>query len=289
MNEEDFPALYCAADSASNKVQAQLLLSYKVNAGLLIAGAATALVSTMTTWLAVIAAILFIASLLVYIHSQHRNFQGCWYQARALAESVKTATWRLMMSAEPFSTNNNESNLTAFRNLLKELLQENRGIGEHLSGDWSKQDQVTHYMQKILASTFEEKKQCYLKHRIESQRAWYARRAKENKADSSKFFILLCVAYAVAIVLLLIRIAAPEVPFLPVDVLAVIAASIIGWKQLRRFDELASAYGLTAHEVGIIQSRYDIVTDKASLCAFVSDAENAFSREHTQWAARRDH
>lgn len=289
MKEEDFPALYCAADDASDKIQAQLLLSYKVNAGLLIAGAATALVSTTNTWLAVIAAILFISSLLVYIHSQHRDFQGCWYQARALAESVKTATWRLMMSAEPFSKKDDASNLTAFRDLLTELLQENRGIGKHLSGEWSKQDQVTDSIHKVLAFSFEEKKRCYLKHRIEDQRAWYAKRARENKDDSRKFFVLLCSAYAGAIVLLLIRIAVPSVPFLPIDLLAVIAASIIGWKQLRRFDELASAYGLTAHEVGIIQSRYSSVTDKASLGAFVSDAENAFSREHTQWAARRDH
>lgn len=289
MKEEDFPALYGASDAASKTAQAHLLLSYKANAVLLITGAATALVSTMTTWLAVISAIFFVASLLVYIHAQYRDFQSCWYQTRALAESVKTATWRLMMAADPFSSKDNESNLTAFRNLLMEFLQDNRGIGEHISGDWSKQDQVTTRMREVLTSSYNSKKQCYLKHRIEDQRAWYARRAIENRNDSRNYFFLLCGVYAFAIVLLLVRIGAPGIPFLPIDVLAVMAASVIGWKQLRRFDELASAYGLTAHEVGIIQSRYDMVTDQESLCAFVSDAENAFSREHTQWAARRDH
>lgn len=289
MREGDFPALYGAADEASNEAQAHLLLSYKVNAGLLIAGAATALASTMTTWLAIVAALLFFASLLVYIFAQYSDFQGRWYQARALAESVKTATWRLMMSAEPFASDDQKSNLDAFRSLLTELLQDNRDIGQHLAGDWSNQDQVTARMREVLALPFGEKKQCYLKHRIEEQRVWYARRANENREGSKKYFGLLCGAYAIAIVLLLIRIAAPGLPYLPIDVLAVIASSIIGWKQLRRFDELASAYGLTAHEVGIIHSRYDVVADTKGLCDFVSDSENAFSREHTQWAARRDH
>jgi len=289
MNEEDFPALFAAADTASNEAQSHLLLSYKINTGLLIAGAATALASTMTTWLATVSALLFIASLLVYIHGQYRDFQGRWYQARALAESVKTATWRLMMAAEPFASTEQTANLDAFRSLLGELLQENRGIGEHLSGDWSKQDQVTPRMREVLSLSFEKKKQRYLTDRIEEQRSWYARRATENRDDSVRFFALLCAAYGFAIVLLLIRIGAPSVPFLPIEVLAVLASSIIGWKQLRRFDELASAYGLTAHEVGIIQSRYDGVEDSDGLGAFVSDSENAFSREHTQWAARRDH
>lgn len=289
MREGEFPALYGAADQASNEAQAHLLLSYKVNSCLLVAGAITALASTMTTWLAIAAALLFGASLLVYVYAQYSDFQGRWYQARALAESVKTATWRLMMSAEPFASGVQKSNLDGFRSLLTELLEDNRGIGMHLAGDWSNQDQVTARMREVLALPFGEKRQCYLKHRIEEQRAWYARRANENRDDSRKYFCLICGAYAVAIVLLLVRIAAPGVPYLPIDVLAVIASSIIGWKQLRRFDELASAYGLTAHEVGIIHSRYDEVVDAKGLCAFVSDSENAFSREHTQWAARRDH
>jgi hypothetical protein len=89
--------------------------------------------------------------------------------------------------------------------------------------------------------------------------------------------------------LLLFKIASPDLQYLPIEVLAVVATSLIAWKQLKRFDELASAYSLTAHELGIIKSRFSAVENRDALAAFVSDAENAFSREHTQWAARRDH
>lgn len=289
MEDADYPALYCAADAASRQAQKSLLLSYRLNAGLLVVGAATALASTMTTGLAIVATLLFIASWLVHFNSQYRDFRGRWYQARALAESVKTATWRLMMSSEPFAATDPSLSFGAFRSLLAELLEDNRGIGEHLSGDWSRHDQVTPRMSEVRGLPFSDRKQYYLTHRIEEQRSWYAERAKENRADSQTSFVWLCLAYAGAITLLLIRVGAPSLEFLPIDVLAVAASSIIGWMQIKRYDELASAYGLTAHEVGIIASRYHTVGDDVDLAMFVSDSENAFSREHTQWAARRDH
>lgn len=289
MREEDYPALYRAADNASNESQASLLYFHKINITLLICAAITALMSAMTTLVAILSAAFFLGSLLVYVYGQHQNFLGRWYQARALAESVKTATWRLMMSAEPFGNVSKEVNLQNFRNLLNELLQSNKGIGAYLCGDWAQMDQVTPKMTYILDASFDEKRQLYLHERIDNQRKWYAKKSGDNREASKRFFWLLCGVYSIAIVLLLVRIAAPETPFLPIDVFAVIASSIIGWAQIKRFDELASAYGLTAHEVGIVKSRYENVNDSEHLSCFVSDAENAFSREHTQWAARRDH
>ncbi|GMV05577.1 MAG: hypothetical protein AMXMBFR53_18540 [Gemmatimonadota bacterium] len=289
MDQDDYPGLYAAADEASNEAQRHLLTSHKANGILLVAGAAAALVSTMTAWVALVSAVLFLGSLAVYLWAQHLRFQDHWYQARALAESIKTATWRLVIGAEPFAGPDQDVNLRAFRALLEELLQENRGIGLQLAGDWADREQVTSRMRAILNSSFEERRQLYLTDRIRNQRGWYTRRAKENRAASRKFLTWIVALYGLAIVLLLVRIAAPAAHPLPIEVLAVIAGSLIGWKQLRRFDELASAYGLTAHEVGIIESRFDAVDSDSSLSSFVSDAENAFSREHTQWAARRDH
>jgi len=134
-----------------------------------------------------------------------------------------------------------------------------------------------------------DRKAIYLSQRIEEQRTWYSRKAKSNRHQSRKWFIGLCVLYGIAILLLIIRIARPNIPYWPIEVIAVSASAVIGWMQLNRFNELASAYGLTAHEIGIIKTRLASVTNADSLSRFVSDAENAFSREHTQWAARRDH
>ncbi|MBD3707460.1 hypothetical protein IE983_23415 [Enterobacter hormaechei] len=49
---------------------------------------------------------------------------------------------------------------------------------------------------------------------------------------------------------------------------------------------MSASYILTAHEIGVIKNRRHMfqVSDFSS---FIRDAETAFSREHTQWIARR--
>lgn len=289
LRHADFPALCLAADSASIEAQNSLIFYHRCNNILLIAGAGAAAWSTSSRVAAIASAVLFLGSLFLYLYGRHNDLQAKWYQARALAESVKTATWRFVMCAEPFHDAREEGSLDTFRRLLDELLAENRGIGEYLSGDWADKDQITPQMLAVRGSDFDRKRQMYLACRIDDQRSWYARKATDNRLASRKWFRILCALYGVAIVCLLVRVSAPDTPYLPIDVLAVAAGCAIGWIQLKRFDELASAYALTAQEIGIVKSRFLSVSDSGALARFVGDAENAFSREHTQWAARRDH
>lgn len=282
----EYPALYRAADDASNRAQATLLRSYQANAALLVVAAIVALFSG-TRALAVLSALLFVASLAAHVFAETRGFQKRWYQARALAESVKTTTWRFMMNADPFT--GAATDYQVFRDRLRELLSQNEGIASELSGEWADKDQISAAMVAAHSAPFEARHAFYLEARIDEQRTWYAKKALANKKSSQKFFAGICLIYGVAIALVLVRIASPTAELLPIEAIAVVASSLIGWTQLRRFDDLASAYSLTAHEVGIIRSRFDEIADLAALGGFVSDSENAFSREHTQWTARRDH
>ncbi|AVA15771.1 hypothetical protein C3E99_03320 [Sphingopyxis sp. MG] len=74
----------------------------------------------------------------------------------------------------------------------------------------------------------------------------------------------------------------------PAEPLLVAASAAIGWIQIKKFNELASAYSLTAHEIGIIQTRISDVTTESEFSEFVNESERAFSREHTQWVARQN-
>ena len=64
--------------------------------------------------------------------------------------------------------------------------------------------------------------------------------------------------------------------------------SIIGWIQIKIFNEIASSYVLAAHEIGIIKTSINQVSTETNFSEFVNEAERAFSREHTQWTARRN-
>jgi hypothetical protein len=289
MNTFDFPALYAAADDASNKSQRELLILSAANSILLILGAFFSLYRNTSQCLTILGAVCFLASLFILIYLKYEALQDKWYQARALAESVKTASWRLVMNAEPFNKDTENENLETFQKLLSELLQQNQNIGNYLAGKFSEGEQISPTMLDHLRLSYDEKNSLYLNNRIEDQKKWYAKKSGDNRSSSKYWFIALCFVYACAIVVLFVQTANPKLQYLPVDILAVVAGSIIGWMQIKRYDELASSYGVTAHEIGIIKSRFSAVKTPEHLSNFVSDAENAFSREHTLWAARRDH
>lgn len=289
MKDEDFPAVFRAASDSSARAQLVLLRLYKANAFLLVAASLLALLSFQHRALAVIAMLLFLASLALYIFERTQDLQSVWYQSRALAESIRTATWKLIMSADPFHDGSREQKIEIFCKLLDEVLTQNKSIGGHLAGLGSGLEQVTQEMLVAMDLPFEVKREKYLVERIDHQRKWYTKKSCDNVSASKEVFWAVVIAYATAILLLAFRVADPSNWQLPIEFFAVLASSLIGWGKLKRHDELASSYALTAHEVGIIKVRFHDVKNEGDLSRFVCDAENAFSREHTQWAARRDH
>lgn len=94
---------------------------------------------------------------------------------------------------------------------------------------------------------------------------------------------------AIAVALVLARIAYPEWEIWPTGVFVVAAGSVTTWMQLKRFQEIGAAYALTAYEIGIIESKITEPETDELFSGFVRDAENAFSREHTQWIAKVEH
>ena len=72
------------------------------------------------------------------------------------------------------------------------------------------------------------------------------------------------------------------------DPLIVLVTSVLGWVQIKRHGELTASYNLAAHEIGIIKGYAESVKTEAEFSDFVNEAELAFSREHTQWIARKD-
>jgi hypothetical protein len=95
------------------------------------------------------------------------------------------------------------------------------------------------------------------------------------------------IAQLFALGFVLVKIAKPAWTDLPIDVCIVCAGAALTWMQLKRFQELSTAYSLTAHEISLLRGYSQDVSTDAKFSAFVNDAESAFSREHTQWQARR--
>ena len=125
-------------------------------------------------------------------------------------------------------------------------------------------------MQQLRGADLAARRAAYGADRLENQRAWYAAKASHNEGLTGA---ILKATGSVDINLL--------------GLLAAAAAGAAAWLQAKEHATLANAYGIAAQELGVIRMRLAKPSDEADWAAFVEDAEEAISREHTVWLARR--
>ncbi|KGM85843.1 hypothetical protein rosmuc_04179 [Roseovarius mucosus DSM 17069] len=284
----EYPALYETAGDLSAKSQSTYLSLIRIEYALLFLAAVLSMNWSKEPTFFIVYAVVLLASLGVLICRSWMKPEQDWYRGRALAESIKTSSWRFVMRSSPFE---DADSITIprgeFREHLLAILKANRFIGDKMPPDSAAKQQIPASMEEVRSLNLEQRKVFYLEHRIKDQRKWYAAKAGANKRASKRWMFLGIAAYAVAIGLALTRVEYPNWELWPIEPVIVMASSFIGWTQIKKFNELASSYTLTAHEIGIIQNRVEEINEEENFSEFVNDAEQAFSREHTQWVARQ--
>lgn len=286
MQEQDFPALYRSADELSLESQTHFFRALKLHLILLILAAALSIASIPHWSIAALQLFALLGALSCSIYLFSMRPDRLWYAGRAVAESIKTITWRYVCRSEPFQSDDPISRRD-FHQTLKQIVEQNKEVCQTLT-KYLDSPQITEEMTQMRSRPLNERRDAYATDRIGDQLSWYAKKAAFNRRTSKFFFWALIFTNSIAVVLAMMRIIFVEIPFWPTDVFVAIAASILSWMQAKRFSELAASYALAAHEIGIIREQsMSVVTDE-SFSKFVGDAENAFSREHTQWVARKD-
>jgi hypothetical protein len=287
MKYNDYPALFKSADAASNAFQKNFLRLIKFEYGLLILAAALAVPKVSNaTWYVATAFVLVLSVAVLLVRSIWKPEQH-WYRARALSESVKTLAWRYSMGAHPFDHKSTAKNRLELKESLSRLVTLNAETVERLTSDAAADEQVTAEMDRLCALPLVERLAYYQQHRVQEQRRWYKNKSAENKKIALRWVVASVIGYVLAIALSLTRIAAPDWEFWPIEPLIVIAGSILGWVQIKKFNELAASYGVTAQEIGMIKITLQNDISLKNFSDFVNEAESAFSREHTSWLARQ--
>lgn len=285
---DDLPELYDAANNASLKAQRNHLLLIKGYLILLMIGSLLTVYEANIDNAPIYTIVVFLGTLFLTILQAYKRYDKVWYNGRAVAESIKTRAWRYMMRSEPYEdVESIEEVKTLFRAELREILRENRDLGEHLSPQRESGDTVTEKMKNIRSLDLNDRLNVYRSERIDDQRKWYAKKAGFNRRAGNVWFWVLVGVHVVIIMFLIFKLKHPHI-VLPADTLIVIASGIVTWTQVKKYHDLSTAYTLTAREIGIIRGDSESVTTEKQHSNFIKDAENAFSREHTQWFARKD-
>ena len=289
----DLPVLFRSTGKASGRAQTSYTRLIAADLALMIISAMLGALSVGSgpakSTLAVASGAMMAVSLILTGVLGTRRPEKKWYGGRAIAESVKTLAWRYMVGAEPYGVSVPEATVDKkFLATLEDILKERKEFQWEIDDVVSKQPEITERMQEIRKLSLEERKAVYSKYRVNNQLEWYSRKAAKSRAREVVWFWSIIAAQALAFIAAMVRIGFPSSPLNLTGVFSALAAAFLSWLQTKRYQELAQSYAVAAYELGLIAEQARHVQTDEAFSAFVVGAENAMSREHTLWSAKRE-
>jgi hypothetical protein len=290
-NDTFFPSLYRAADVASAKAQRRYLRWIATNIVLMIVGAGIGSMPVAgdegRQAVRSVSATCLILSLGVSGLLAAGKWERTWFAARAVAESVKSLSWKFVAGSEPFPSAMKDTDAEfALLGAMRELLKARPHLGPSLRSEHG--GQITPVMSKLRAAPPAEIRDAYDAERVEEQRRWYAGKAATNAKSRTTWFALFVAFQSLAVVFSVRFALNPSATWPAPALFTTLASTAAAWGQVKRFQEHAQAYGYAADELSMISTRSRQVATRADLGRFVNDAETAISREHSSWVARRE-
>ncbi|MGW3553934.1 DUF4231 domain-containing protein [Streptomyces griseoincarnatus] len=291
MSRSDLPSLYRAASDASRRGQRTHLRMTKLRLSLVIFAALSGTLSTanpLPLGFRRICAALSIASfsgaLLVEVLLLRERPDRSWYGGRALAESIKTLSWKFAVCSTPFPS---EMAAGEAERLFREKVRELIALHSvRLNPDAD--SQVTEKMNSLRASGLSERMASYVQYRIHVQYEWYSDNASSAERSSVRWKTCLLLFEVLGLIgALLVLLDYSSLDF--GGVMAALTVAGVAWLEVRQFDSLAEAYALASTELSLIRDSISEVSTEESWSAYVYSAEQGISREHTMWVARRSH
>jgi len=212
-----------------------------------------------------------------------------WYEARAVAESVKSIAWRYAVGGEPFQEANSPDELRAIVADRFETMQAD--LSRYKAPDAVRQlHQVTPGMEGVRGLSLDARKRIYRETRVADQLGWYSRKSRFNRRRALQSHITLIVVEILAVGAALLPIILAALHFFPLN-LQSLAANIAGggaaWMQAKRYEDLDVSYRVTASELTQVSKDIEHQRDEASWAHFVENVEGSMSREHQLWRATR--
>src|SRR5688500_7219857 len=290
---EALPGLFQAADAASAKAQSSYLKLVAADLTIMLAGAALGAVSVSGVGsaqvLALASAICVGIGLVLTLTLLAQKLSATWYDGRAVAEAAKTSAWRYMMRAYPYGSDTAEGSVDAsLVSALDSFLRDRRGLAGSLPSGLAQLPHITDAMRETRALPVSPRKSAYVQSRLADQRLWYAAKGEYNSRRAKMLFSLVIGCHALALVAAIANVRWPEGRFNLTGVFAALASALIAWTQLKKYEEQANVYGLTAQELRSIEEQGRHADTEEAFARFVEEAEGAITRENAIWLAKRE-
>lgn len=292
MNEKDYPSLYRAANKASLAAQKTYLILMGLDLTFMTIAALLSVYSFQATdkkeWVYLVGSLILVLGLILTLILKLKKFEDTWYQGRALAESVKTLTWKFISGSEGFEISIQGSPAQElFVNRIAELAKKFNDYTKHFDSKILTQPTITPEISERRNKNFQDRKSFYVEHRINEQKEWYANKAKFNDKRHTTWFVIILLSQLFAIISSYYLIKFPDSNWNMVGLFTTLASVGIAWLQLKHHQELKQAYTTAVIELKFIEDKSSSILSEQDLARYVFDSENAISREHTLWLAQK--
>lgn len=288
MQEKFYPLLFKIADDKSKKSQNIFIRLNIFILLLLFLSSLSSIYTIVPKGLTTFSTICLILSTLFNIYILFFRPEKSWYEGRAIAESVKSLTWKFITNTKPFKISlKQEKAEQIYNDNLKKIIGQRRDFYILIGQNYPDGNMISDEMISIRNSSFEERKKKYVEDRIQDQINWYSSKTKQNKVNKNIALSLIIGFQILAIFFFIFEKNIFQNYSFP-SILITLTSIFMTWLQLKRFQELTDAYGITATELKFIKEKAKFILDDNQLEKYVDDTETAISREHTLWLARRD-
>jgi hypothetical protein len=291
LTDADLPPLYHAASESSTAAQTWFLWAARIRLFGVLSAAFFGLFTwragtSPVDWAGVLAASCFVVVLVIEGYLYQARPERTWYESRAAAESVKTLGWRYAVGGEPFNIG-----MAAAPKVDDLFLEQLKGLFEvikdlDLVPPSSSGQQINQRMRDVRALPLADRKTIYERGRVEDQQNWYHAKAAWNKRRAARWTTIMLATEVVGAICGILK----AVGVIEGDLLGfagATVATITAWLQTKQHRTLTTAYTITALELASVRSKIANQSNDGDWAKFVSDAEEAFSREHTLWKASR--
>lgn len=212
-----------------------------------------------------------------------------WYEARAVAESVKSIAWRYAVGGEPFQIAATPETLDAVIGDRFKYIQDD--LTKYKAPDAVRQrHQITPGMDAVRALSLEARKRLYRQKRVDDQQAWYSRKSAFNRSRALWTHGTLIAIEFLAIFAAFLPLILAALHIFPLNLqslMANIAGGGAAWMQAKRYEDLEVSYKVTSSELRKVDSDIAQQVDEVSWAHFVENVEGSMSREHQLWRATR--
>lgn len=292
MKEQNYPGIKQGADDASQRSQRYYTRLFLAN---LLIGIVAALITIYNfeqdepkIYIYIVTLVLLIANLALTVLIKYLKFEEIWYQARAVAESVKTLTWRYSTCSENFESNRTLHEVdTNFKNAIQAIKDQFPELLAFINSDYLAIALITQRMTDLRNLTWKKRLDIYITDRIDDQINWYSKKAGFNKKNKIRWLSIIILCQTFSVVSCIFLIIFPKSAWNLVGFFTTMAASAVAWLELKQYQSLIQAYNTACTELNLIRTIGDSINSELEFTQFVLDSENAISREHTMWLAQR--